>query len=102
MRPEFKKYQHHLDGFDLSEPQKAELLQTLWTIMESFAMWPGSSVSGLYLAHPESYYFGVAKIERDQVEDYAVRKGMSVSEIERWLSPILNYDPAAYVAVAAE
>jgi 5-methyltetrahydrofolate--homocysteine methyltransferase len=72
------------------------------TLTESFAMWPGSSVSGLYLAHPDAYYFGVAKIERDQVEDYAVRKGMSIHEVERWLSPILNYDPAAYVAVAAE
>jgi hypothetical protein len=48
-------------------------------------MWPGSSVSGLYLAHPEAYYFGVAKVERDQVEDYARRKGMSIPEVERWL-----------------
>jgi len=56
-------------------------------------MWPGSSVSGLYFSHPESYYFGVGKIERDQVEDYAARKNMSVAEIERWLSPILNYIP---------
>jgi 5-methyltetrahydrofolate--homocysteine methyltransferase len=64
------------------------------TLTESFAMWPGSSVSGLYFAHPESFYFGVGKIERDQVEDYARRKGMSVVEIERWLAPILNYIPA--------
>src|SRR6201999_3303333 len=63
-------------------------------LTESFAMWPGSSVSGLYFASPESYYFGVGKIERDQVEDYAARKGMSVAEIERWLAPILNYIPA--------
>ena len=63
-------------------------------LTESFAMWPGSSVSGLYLAHPESYYFGVAKVERDQIEDYARRKGMSVGDVERWLSPVLNYDPA--------
>ncbi|MNH36782.1 Methionine synthase [compost metagenome] len=56
-------------------------------------MWPGSSVSGLYIGHPESYYFGVAKVERDQVEDYAERKGMSVEEVERWLGPILNYIP---------
>ncbi|MDE5464143.1 methionine synthase [Bradyrhizobium sp. CSS354] len=62
-------------------------------LTESFAMWPGSSVSGLYLANPESYYFGVGKIERDQVEDYAARKGMSVAEAERWLAPILNYIP---------
>jgi 5-methyltetrahydrofolate--homocysteine methyltransferase len=71
-------------------------------LTESYAMWPGSSVSGLYLSHPQSYYFGVAKVERDQVEDYAERKGMSVTEVERWLSPILNYDPASYRVMAAE
>jgi 5-methyltetrahydrofolate--homocysteine methyltransferase len=71
-------------------------------LTESCAMWPGSSVSGLYLAHPEAYYFGVAKVERDQVEDYARRKGMSIPEVERWLGPVLNYDPARYMAVAAE
>jgi 5-methyltetrahydrofolate--homocysteine methyltransferase len=54
-------------------------------------MWPGSSVSGLYFSHPESFYFGVGKIERDQVEDYAARKGWSVAEAERWLAPVLNY-----------
>lgn len=63
------------------------------TLTESYAMWPGSSVSGLYIAHPESYYFGVGKIERDQAEDYAARKGMSVSDVERWLAPVLNYAP---------
>ncbi|MBR0825433.1 methionine synthase [Bradyrhizobium manausense] len=63
-------------------------------LTESFAMWPGSSVSGLYFSNPESYYFGVGKIERDQVEDYAARKGMSVAEAERWLAPVLNYIPA--------
>ncbi|MBB4373175.1 5-methyltetrahydrofolate--homocysteine methyltransferase [Bradyrhizobium sp. cir1] len=63
-------------------------------LTESFAMWPGSSVSGLYFANPESYYFGVGKIERDQVEDYAARKGMSVAEAERWLAPVLNYIPS--------
>ncbi|OOG70022.1 methionine synthase [Sinorhizobium sp. A49] len=63
------------------------------TLTESFAMWPGSSVSGLYIGHPEAYYFGVAKVERDQVEDYATRKRMAVREVERWLSPILNYVP---------
>jgi 5-methyltetrahydrofolate--homocysteine methyltransferase len=68
--------------------------QTGVTLTENFAMWPGSSVSGFYLAHPESHYFGVAKIERDQVEDYAARKGMSLAEAERWLAPVLNYDPA--------
>lgn len=62
-------------------------------LTESYAMWPGSSVSGLYIGHPDSYYFGVAKVERDQVEDYAKRKGMAVSEVERWLGPVLNYVP---------
>jgi 5-methyltetrahydrofolate--homocysteine methyltransferase len=51
-------------------------------------------VSGLYFSHPESFYFGVGKIERDQVEDYAARKGWSVAEAERWLAPVLNYIPA--------
>jgi len=70
-------------------------------LTESFAMWPGSSVSGLYFSHPESYYFGVGKIERDQVEDYAARKGMTVAEVERWLAPILNYIPAQDQSVEA-
>jgi 5-methyltetrahydrofolate--homocysteine methyltransferase len=61
-------------------------------ITESFAMWPGSSVSGLYFAHPESRYFSLGKIDRDQVTDYHERKGMSVAEVERWLGPNLNYD----------
>jgi 5-methyltetrahydrofolate--homocysteine methyltransferase len=63
-------------------------------ITESFAMWPGSSVSGLYFAHPESRYFSLGKIDRDQVADYHQRKGMSVAEVERWLGPNLNYDPS--------
>jgi 5-methyltetrahydrofolate--homocysteine methyltransferase len=63
-------------------------------ITESFAMWPGSSVSGLYFAHPESRYFSLGKIDRDQVADYSERKGMSVVEIERWLGQNLNYDPS--------
>jgi 5-methyltetrahydrofolate--homocysteine methyltransferase len=62
-------------------------------ITESFAMWPGSSVSGLYFAHPESRYFSLGKIDRDQVADYAERKGMDVHEVERWLGQNLNYDP---------
>ena len=76
---------------------------TLWTLMdversagieltESYAMWPGASVSGLYFSHPQSHYFGVGKVERDQVEDYARRKGWTVEEAERWLAPVLNYD----------
>jgi 5-methyltetrahydrofolate--homocysteine methyltransferase len=77
---------------------------TLWRLLdaqqnagivltESFAMWPGSSVSGLYFAHPESQYFSLGKIDRDQVADYAARKGMSVTDVERWLGPNLGYDP---------
>ncbi|RCW86656.1 methionine synthase [Paracoccus lutimaris] len=69
-------------------------------LTESMAMWPGSSVSGLYIGHPEAYYFGVAKVEHDQVLDYAERKGMSLHDAERWLAPVLNYTPAP--AVAAE
>ncbi len=61
-------------------------------LTESFAMWPGSSVSGFYFAHPKSRYFSLGKIDRDQVEDYARRKGMSVGEVERWLGPNLSYD----------
>ena len=78
---------------------------TLWSLLEvqantgmviteSFAMWPGSSVSGLYFAHPSSRYFSLGKIERDQVTDYRKRKGMGLAEVERWLAPNLNYDPA--------
>jgi 5-methyltetrahydrofolate--homocysteine methyltransferase len=63
-------------------------------ITESFAMWPGSSVSGLYFAHPESRYFSLGKIGPDQVADYAARKAMTIPQIERWLGPNLNYDPA--------
>jgi 5-methyltetrahydrofolate--homocysteine methyltransferase len=66
---------------------------TSMQITESFAMWPGSSVSGLYFAHPESRYFSLGKIDRDQVADYHQRKGMSEAEVERWLGQNLNYDP---------
>ncbi|MCB1070787.1 MAG: hypothetical protein KDL31_10565, partial [Kiritimatiellae bacterium] len=61
------------------------------TLTESFAMQPGAAVSGYYLSHPESTYFGIGRINRDQVEDYAKRKGLSVEECEKWLSPILGY-----------
>jgi len=67
-------------------------------ITESFAMWPGSSVSGLYFSHPEAKYFSLGKIERDQIADYCVRKGMSQEEAERWLAPNLNYEPEAKVS----
>lgn len=62
------------------------------TLTESLAMYPASSVSGWYFAHPESKYFGVGKIEKDQVTDYALRKEMPLEEIERWLRPVLEYD----------
>jgi 5-methyltetrahydrofolate--homocysteine methyltransferase len=71
-------------------------------LTESYAMWPGASVCGFYFSHPESYYFGVGKIERDQVEEYALRKGWTIPEAEKWLSPILNYDPLAALRSAAE
>ncbi|TBW38784.1 methionine synthase [Siculibacillus lacustris] len=77
---------------------------TLWKLLdpshragiemtESYAMSPAASVSGLYFSHPEAHYFGVGKIERDQVEDYAARKGWDLATAERWLAPILAYDP---------
>ena len=64
------------------------------SLTESFAMWPGAAVSGLYFSHPESAYFGVGKIDRDQVADYAARKGLSLAECEKWLAPILAYTPS--------
>ncbi|WP_343698611.1 methionine synthase [Caulobacter sp.] len=64
-------------------------------LTESYAMTPGAAVSGLFFSHPQAHYFGVGKIDADQVEDYAARKGWDVATAERWLSPILNYDPAA-------
>jgi 5-methyltetrahydrofolate--homocysteine methyltransferase len=63
-------------------------------LTESCAMWPGSSVSGLYFASPQSKYFAVGKLDRDQVQDYARRKGMELRTVEKWLGPYLNYDPA--------
>ncbi|WP_342754643.1 methionine synthase [Pantoea sp. MBD-2R] len=61
-------------------------------LTESFAMWPGAAVSGWYFSHPDSKYFAVAQIQRDQIEDYARRKGMLVTDVERWLAPNLGYD----------
>jgi 5-methyltetrahydrofolate--homocysteine methyltransferase len=85
-----------------SSPDHSEK-RTLWTLLDveaqtgikltdNFAMWPGASVSGLYFAHPESRYFAVDLVTRDQVEDYARRKGMTIAEAERWLSANLAYD----------
>jgi 5-methyltetrahydrofolate--homocysteine methyltransferase len=70
-------------------------------LTESFAMWPGSSVSGLYFAHPDSKYFAVGKLGRDQLLDYHLRKGMTLQEAERWLGPWLNYDPPKNVSPVA-
>jgi 5-methyltetrahydrofolate--homocysteine methyltransferase len=80
---------------------------TLWNLLdaekntgikltESGAMWPGSSVSGLYFAHPQAHYFGVGKLGRDQVLDYQRRKGMTLRAVEKWLAPYLNYEPAEF------
>src|SRR5260221_13321324 len=85
---------------------------TLWQLLdveknagmlltESFAMWPGSSVSGLYFAHPQARYFGLGKIDRDQVDDYHLRKDMTLQEVERWLGPNLNYEPAVAAPASA-
>jgi 5-methyltetrahydrofolate--homocysteine methyltransferase len=74
--------------------------QTGLVLTESFAMTPGAAVSGLYFAHPDAHYFGVGKIERDQVEDYARRKGWDIKTAERWLAPILNYEPAPAIVAA--
>jgi len=76
--------------FDLLQAEQSTGIR----LTESFAMHPAASVSGLYFAHPESRYFAVGKIGRDQVEDYHLRKGMELQVVERWLGPYLNYDPA--------
>jgi len=75
--------------FELLDAEKRSGIK----LTESNSMYPASSVSGMYYANPESRYFAVGKIDRDQVEDYAGRKKMSVSDVERWLSPVLGYDP---------
>ncbi|MDP1906988.1 MAG: vitamin B12 dependent-methionine synthase activation domain-containing protein, partial [Hyphomicrobium sp.] len=62
------------------------------TLTESYAMWPAAAVSGFYFSHPESQYFAVGKIGRDQAEDYARRKRLDLAEMEKWLAPALNYD----------
>ena len=77
--------------FDLLDAEKSTGIR----LTESFAMYPASAVSGFYFSHPQSQYFGIGKIGRDQVEDYAKRKGLPVAEIEKWLSPNLGYDPSS-------
>jgi len=83
--------------FDLLDAEKAIGVK----LTESYAMWPSAAVSGFYFANPESRYFGVGKIGRDQVADYAARKGWSIEEAERWLGPILNYNPKRMADAAA-
>jgi 5-methyltetrahydrofolate--homocysteine methyltransferase len=82
--------------FELLRAEEAGLRVT-----ESYAMYPASSVSGFYLSHPQSRYFAVGKVGRDQVIDYARRKSMTVSEVERWLAPVLGYEPQPEAADAA-
>ena len=74
--------------FDLLDVEK----HTGIILTESFAMYPAASVSGWYFSHPQSKYFGLGEISKDQIEDYARRKEMNVEAIERWLAPSLNYD----------
>ena len=84
-----------------AQPDHTEKI-TLWKLLdvekntgiiltESLAMYPTAAVSGLYFAHPDAQYFGLGKIQKDQVEDYAKRKGMEISEVERWLGTVLGY-----------
>ncbi|WP_185973546.1 methionine synthase [Ferrovibrio terrae] len=84
--------------FKLLQPTENAGIQ----LTESFAMWPSAAVSGWYFSHPQSDYFGIGRIERDQVADYAKRKGMDMATMERWLAPNLAYDPARFDAEAAE
>jgi 5-methyltetrahydrofolate--homocysteine methyltransferase len=83
--------------FELLDAEKAAGVK----LTESYAMWPAAAVSGIYFAHPEARYFGLGKIGRDQVEDYAARKGWSIEQAERWLAPVLNYDPKRVAEEAA-
>jgi 5-methyltetrahydrofolate--homocysteine methyltransferase len=98
--PGYPAQPDHTEKRTLFELLKAEQATGL-KLTESYAMWPAAAVSGFYFAHPEARYFGVGKIGRDQVADYAKRKGWSVEEAERWLAPILNYDPKLMAEAAA-
>jgi 5-methyltetrahydrofolate--homocysteine methyltransferase len=98
--PGYPAQPDHTEKRTLFELLKAEQATGL-KLTESYAMWPAAAVSGFYFAHPEAHYFGVGKIGRDQVADYAKRKGWSVEEAERWLAPILNYDPKLIAEAAA-
>ncbi|MBI1238438.1 MAG: methionine synthase [Alphaproteobacteria bacterium] len=95
--PGYPAQPDHTEKGTLFQVLEAEA-RTGITLTESYAMWPGASVSGLYFAHPQSAYFGLGRIDRDQVEDYARRKGWSLAEAERWLAPVLHYTPGASAA----
>jgi 5-methyltetrahydrofolate--homocysteine methyltransferase len=82
----------HTEKTALFDLLNAEV-ETQVALTESFAMTPAASVSGWYFSHPDSKYFGVGKITKDQVTDYAQRKGFSLEDMERWLSPLLSYEP---------
>jgi 5-methyltetrahydrofolate--homocysteine methyltransferase len=92
--PGYPAQPDHTEKLTLFDLLNAET-NTGMQLTESMAMTPPASVSGLYFSHPDAHYFGVGRIARDQVEDYARRKGWSIAVAERWLSPILNYDPAS-------
>jgi 5-methyltetrahydrofolate--homocysteine methyltransferase len=98
--PGYPAQPDHTEKRTLFDLLDAENATGMW-LTESYAMSPPASVSGLYFSHPQSHYFGVGKIEHDQVEDYAKRKGWSVEMAEKWLAPILNYDPKAPKTEAA-
>ncbi|WP_245557653.1 methionine synthase [Deinococcus peraridilitoris] len=97
--PGYPAQPDHTEKRTLFEVLQAEEIGLRLT--ESGAMWPAASVSGLYFAHPESRYFAIGRIGRDQVEDYAERKGWTLQEAERWLAPVLAYDPAGAVSAQA-
>ncbi len=86
-RPSYPAQPDHTEKATLFRLLDAEA-ETGLELTESYAMYPTAAVSGLYFAHPESHYFGVGRIEKDQAVDYARRKGMSVAEVERWLGSI--------------
>jgi len=98
--PGYPAQPDHTEKATLFELLDAEAATSI-RLTESYAMWPGASVCGLYFAHPDSHYFGVGKIERDQAVDYARRKGWSIEAAERWLAPVLNYDPKLARSAAA-
>ena len=90
--PGYPSQPDHTEKLTYWEALDAEKRASI-VLTESLAMMPAASVSGLYFAHPSAEYFAVGKVAKDQVEDYAARKGIEVAAVERWLAPILSYDP---------